>query len=345
MKKGSIMPTELTCHCGKSLVVPAELAGRQGRCPACGAIIEIPLPGSTRNAADQTPIDQSQLLTTNPGEPWLPELRSSDYSATPGLPAWEKRAGPLPDEFEAPRPAFKLYSPGHAGLAAFLGGPVGAFLIIAINYWRLGKRQAAWATIVFCVLTAAALIALVFVLPDSKPATAISLPLFLIMWGLAKGLQGRDYDAHLKRNGESASGWAAAGLGVLGAMLFLGVLVVVVVVYDHFETDALGTKVEFPGGDEIYYAKGATEADARALGTHFLVTGFFNGRHPKSVQVTRDADEIVISFVVQKRALKDPLVQEGFRTIAEEASAEAFPGRRVKVQLCDEDFSVKEKLE
>jgi hypothetical protein len=36
------MPIELTCCCGKRLQVADEFAGRQGRCPVCGGLLEIP---------------------------------------------------------------------------------------------------------------------------------------------------------------------------------------------------------------------------------------------------------------------------------------------------------------
>jgi hypothetical protein len=36
------MPIGLTCSCGKQLRAPDELAGRQGQCPACGGLLQIP---------------------------------------------------------------------------------------------------------------------------------------------------------------------------------------------------------------------------------------------------------------------------------------------------------------
>src|SRR5262249_51646082 len=36
------MPIELTCSCGKRLQVSGEFAGRQGQCPACGGLLQIP---------------------------------------------------------------------------------------------------------------------------------------------------------------------------------------------------------------------------------------------------------------------------------------------------------------
>lgn len=36
------MPIPVQCDCGKSLNVPDKLAGKKGKCPACGAVLNIP---------------------------------------------------------------------------------------------------------------------------------------------------------------------------------------------------------------------------------------------------------------------------------------------------------------
>lgn len=36
------MPIKVTCDCGKSLNVPDKLAGKKGKCPTCGAVLNIP---------------------------------------------------------------------------------------------------------------------------------------------------------------------------------------------------------------------------------------------------------------------------------------------------------------
>src|SRR5437016_9395231 len=51
------------------------------------------------------------------------------------------------------RPAYKLHSPGNAFLATFLGGPLAASVILAINYFRVGRAAAAWQAILLGLLT------------------------------------------------------------------------------------------------------------------------------------------------------------------------------------------------
>jgi hypothetical protein len=199
-------------------------------------------------------------------------------------------------------------------------------------------------TIACGLLTTAALAAISFALPESFPGFLIGLPLFLVLWGAARSLQGGAYDAHLRQGGEPASGWTAVGFAVLGLGLYFAVFLGAFLVYDLSFNANLGQKIDCGGGEEIYYTKGATEADARALAESLRGVGFFDGQTPKSVRVSRDGDRVVVSFIVQEWVLKDLEVQQQFRTIGQQASQQAFGGRPVAVELCDDYFTVKKRL-
>ncbi len=55
------MAINLTCRCGKKLVVRDDLAGRKGKCPACGMVLEIPaFPGARPLAAAASSFQTSQ---------------------------------------------------------------------------------------------------------------------------------------------------------------------------------------------------------------------------------------------------------------------------------------------
>ena len=339
------MPIDLTCSCGRQLRVADEFAGRQGRCPACGAVLEIPQRETFVSRPASPPLDEAQALTDTPGLVGPAQSDSPEYAAT-RLPQYPAEGIDEPNELS--RPAYKLYSPGCIGLVAFLAGPVGAFILMTLNFWRLGKRRAAWMTIAVALFTVAALMAINFVLPDSMPWFMswlfIGLPVFVIQWASAKALQGSAYDAHVDAGGSPGSGWAAAGIALLGIVLYLGVFIPVFLAYDFFVDEGFGQKITYASGEEVYYAKGATEADARALGESLRQSGFFDGKGPKSVRVSLDGGRLVISFVVKDRVLRDLKLQDAFRTIGREASQQAFGGRPVVVELCDEHFEVKKKL-
>ena len=66
-KRDRKMPIDLTCSCGRQLRVADEFAGRQGRCPACGAVLEIPQRETFVSRPASPPLDEAQALTDTPG--------------------------------------------------------------------------------------------------------------------------------------------------------------------------------------------------------------------------------------------------------------------------------------
>jgi hypothetical protein len=57
------MPIGLTCACGKQLRAPDELAGRQGQCPACGGLLQIPERDATVTGAIPPSLEAEQAVT------------------------------------------------------------------------------------------------------------------------------------------------------------------------------------------------------------------------------------------------------------------------------------------
>lgn len=62
------MPIELTCSCGKRLQVSEEFSGRQGQCPACGGLLQIP-PCNDTVTADPSSDKTAQAVFAAPGIP------------------------------------------------------------------------------------------------------------------------------------------------------------------------------------------------------------------------------------------------------------------------------------
>jgi hypothetical protein len=331
------MAIDVTCACGKVLQLSGHAAAAVGQCPACGRLLQMPSSAG----------EASQAVTADPGPLTLPALRV-DTAVAEGSPSsvWPPSVSPtaFDDWGEIARPSYKLWSPSAIGLVAFLAGPIGPLLMMAINYARLGQRPAAWLTVASCLLMPAALIAVGLALPDNSPGMVLALPVFIIIYMAARTLQGGLYEAHVRAGGATASGWSAAGLGALGILLFLGVALGASVAYDLVEVNRFGTRIDFGGGQEIYHTRGATEADARALAEALRQAGFFDGRNPAAVQVAREGDHMIVAFIVQPWVLQDMHVQKEFRAIGDRASAQAFAGRRVEVWLCDELFNPKKKL-
>jgi len=123
-----------------------------------------------------------------------------------------------------------LYPPNHVGLATFLGTPFAGSVIMAINEHRVGRTTAAVKTVLAGFVGTGLLFGLAALLPDGIPRFPISLgPLFLMV-AIAKSRQDAFVRQHHAMGGKRGSGWAAAGIALLSAVVVLVPFMVVLVV-------------------------------------------------------------------------------------------------------------------
>lgn len=120
-----------------------------------------------------------------------------------------------------------LYKPTQVALAAFLGTPLGAGILLAINESRLGRKTAARNSILISALASAAFMGIGFALPANAPTLPLGL---LALWAaraIATRRQGALVDAHVAAGGKCPSNWAAAGIGIAS---LVGVMIPVFVI-------------------------------------------------------------------------------------------------------------------
>ncbi len=121
----------------------------------------------------------------------------------------------------------KLYSLGAIVLATFLGSiPAGGWLV-AMNYWRTKQSGHAWLTLLGAFVLTVVAFAIAFVLPENVPSFAILMPQLAIAYFASKILQGELLARHIAAGGRFCSKWAAAGWGLLCAILLVSILFVV----------------------------------------------------------------------------------------------------------------------
>lgn len=122
----------------------------------------------------------------------------------------------------------RLYSPRAVAVATFLGSLLAGGTLVALNFRRLGRGTAALWALLGAVLAQAALFTVAFALPASVrvPSAAYTALQVLLMLYVAKRLQGADVGNHVKAGGRLASGWAAAGIGLIyGIVMMAGLMV------------------------------------------------------------------------------------------------------------------------
>ena len=226
--------------------------------------------------------------------------------------------------------AIRAFTPGQVALATFFGGPVAGGVLMFINHRRAGQANAGLFALLVGIVLTAVLLAL---------GIAIQSPVgnFLAIGGIVAMMQFAKVQEPKLGPSVKASGWAAFGIGMASLVLIGGTAI-------GYFVMAQPPSVDFNNGEEVQYAGGATESEARALGNLLKEEGYFDGSNAATVRVEHDHGETVVSFVVKDGAWNDPSTTAAFQTVRHEIADKLYPERVVIVQVCDDTFEVKTTL-
>jgi O-antigen/teichoic acid export membrane protein len=166
--------------------------------------------------------------------PYAANPYAANPYAAPQVPPAQALDGPSP---LATRLDAALYTPNHVGLATFLGTPFAGSVLMAINEHRVGRTGTAVKTAAAGFVGTGLLLAVASLLPDGVPRFPISIGPLLLMVAVARSRQDAFVRQHHAMGGKRGSGWAAAGIGLLSAVVVLIPFMVVLVA------------VEMAGGD------------------------------------------------------------------------------------------------
>lgn len=124
-------------------------------------------------------------------------------------------------------PKYTLFTPTSVAIASFLGGCLGGGVVMAINYTRVGKAANAVAMIIASLVLLAALVVAVVFVPqlEGVPGVILNVAQATVMCLIAQLLQGHMLADHMRRGGDTASGWLGAGIGCLTSVVLAVVLV------------------------------------------------------------------------------------------------------------------------
>jgi hypothetical protein len=121
-------------------------------------------------------------------------------------------------------PDGRLYSAGQIGLATFLGAPIAGCLLLARNYELLENKKAAWQLLGVGIGATIVLLIIAFLLPENTRGTGLSLGSCIGMYFTAKHLQGDTVERHLKAGGRKGSWGLTVALGLICAVIIIGLL-------------------------------------------------------------------------------------------------------------------------
>jgi hypothetical protein len=220
-------------------------------------------------------------------------------------------------------PMYPLYSPGQLSLAAFLGGPIGAAWLLAINYRRLGQRRHAVLAVVVAALAVIGLAA-IGMMSTEVPRIGIGVLVATIL--ICRALQGEAFRSHVARQGRVASTWRALGVG-------LAVLAVMAVPVVLIEEGIVPAEIQVHDC-EAFYTDGATIDEARAACNELIALHYFDhGR--ASIKITHPHGRATVEFVVNEQVFGDAEITQELRNLAAPLAQKVFAGQPVDLVLDD----------
>ncbi len=242
-------------------------------------------------------------------------------------------------------PPYALHSLQGVVAATFISSFVGAGVVMAINFWRVGRYAAARNAVIAGILATIAVLFISGAVPDEFHGAVRYVGIPLTLWGayaVADYFQRELISAHSAAGREIASAWWSAGIGCLTLPITIILLGAVIAVYVFLLPDlTFGNRVTF-GNDEIYYSGEASKQDAQKLGKALTDLGYFQGRGA-SVRVEAMGGTYMVSFVVNEGVWNDAEMVDGFKDVAQELVPQPFPAP-LTIQLCDDQFRAMKTL-
>jgi hypothetical protein len=246
-----------------------------------------------------------------------------------------------------PPPAFKLYTIGQISLAAFLGSPVAATLLMRANLVRLGDAKRArwvlWAGIAATVV----LFAIALVLPDATPRSLLPVLYTFGVTAWARALFADPIALHARAQGAVESSWKAAGLSLLMLLVVcvacFGAYLGAMAVLPTEITDRFSDSVTFKPNSSVYYADGASAREARAVGEVLKELGYLNDKSDKDVRVSGKTNRRAVCFLVNDGAWDRQGVIDAFGVIGKQLEEKAGLGP-LEIELCADEWKVQKKV-
>jgi hypothetical protein len=233
----------------------------------------------------------------------------------------------------------RLFSVTSIVVSAFLGGPTAGFVLMAVNYARLGRRRAAVTTLVVGLAVTAGAVTAGFYLPEKFPAPALAVPLLVVVWVSAQSLQGDAVARHQAAGGPMASTGTAVIVGLCVLVVFIGLLVGGAFLL----APDLGTEVAFPPNDAVYYSGNATASDAQLLGSVLKEKGCFGTPQGTYVLLSKPGASFVVSFPVID-GIWDNLGDVFYYRSLAEVLAQKGLGFPLVVELLDGEHQVRKRF-
>jgi hypothetical protein len=249
-----------------------------------------------------------------------------------------------PPEVTTRGPEYRLFDSGAVAIAAFICCPLAGAILIAVNYWRLGKAGRGVLAITLGLVATALNIMIKWKWNTSSGSLGrleydafeilFLAGLWFCTWQIAKEEQGDAVEEHTARGGQLGSRSTAFFVGIATLAVLFGVICTALYETQNHKVVIIGIN------DQVIYSGLATKTDAIALGNALRRSEYFQSRGV-SVLLNEGFGTRSISFAVQDGIWDQPGMLSSFEELAREV-APAVGGLPVQVHLVDSKGNVEE---
>lgn len=232
-----------------------------------------------------------------------------------------------------PQADVKLFTPGQVAVAAFVGSPIAAGILLTVNERRLQREGAATLAMVGSVIATVAVFALSWVLPESFPGMVIPAAYTLTYRAIAKTRLERVAAGHGR-----ASNWAVAGISVGMLLVVCAGLFGVIAYSEGMDAFVPRPSVSVGGEHEVLHDYDIPPEEARRLGDDLQEAGWFADGYPAAADLRQEGDGYVVCLVVVEDAWNDPETVDATRELEQILGEQGW--RDLDVVLCDENLEV-----
>lgn len=230
-------------------------------------------------------------------------------------------------------PPYALHSVDGIVLATLIGSVFAGNLVIAINFFRLGKKPAAITTTFLSIAGLVLILLVVGFRPKSLNISNVFVWICTstVMFVIAKTLLGESIKSHSRSGGKIAPAWQCFGIG----SICLSGLIVLCAGYSYLSQPSLGELIKF-GKNEIYISRDATVKDAEYLAEFLEEIQYFDpsGENRATVKLMRDNDKLSVSLVVIEGAWEKSEVVGSFQQAGQLIIEDGFCPS-VTIHLCN----------
>ena len=256
-------------------------------------------------------------MTTSPASPYQPPTADSGSAA--GV---------------SPAKRIRLFGTPMILLASFFFLPVSGFLLLALNWRRMGRPAAMCGFFLLALVAALVIWPAVPLLPNEVAAAIYAVEFLLVAvasvwsWKRVRGV--------LPAGSYRYASYGAAILISLLSMLAGFALLFAAVVACAMVNVLSETRVDLGGGAECLISGDATEEDARFLGKYFDEIGFLEDGKEISVALSAEDGQYTLTFYMDAAASKTEETLSWVRGVGQELADQRF-GRPLVVCMVETD--------